>query len=184
MEQSTDDGLTPMDIACDEGHTECVKVLSSYGALRDFPTSETAEQSAQAQGREATLAWLVSSRGWTSLHHVCVLSARRARALLRGGADLHADAPTGATPLSLAQAMRAAGNAPDGSAAHLVLRAAQPWSRETHALFPAAARARAVELLLLGHRLSREPRFESEAGAVVDVFVGFVMPFAVARQEQ
>ena len=77
--------------------------------------------------------------------------------------------------------MHAAGNAPDGSAAHLVLQAAQPWSRATHALFPAASRARAVTLLLLGLRLAREPRFEGEAGAVADVWVEHVLPFAVVR---
>ena len=120
-------------------------------------------------------------------HHLAHLTTARTRALLRAGADLHAAAPNtpdAPTPLSLARAMHEARKAPKDSPADLVLRAAQPWSRETHALFPAAARARVVELLLLGHCLSREPRFESEAGAVVDVFVGFVMPFAVARQEQ
>ena len=36
------------------------------------------------------LAWLQSSRTWTALHHVEVITAARARELLRGGADLHA----------------------------------------------------------------------------------------------
>ena len=46
----------------------------------------------------------------------------RARALLRDGADIHAAAaPGGPTPLSLAQAMHAAGDVADSSAAQLVL---------------------------------------------------------------
>jgi hypothetical protein len=116
------------------------------------------------------------------------LHADRARALLRGGADLRAaaagaDAPT---PLSLAERLRAEGSAPAGSAADLVLRAAEPWSPQTHQLFPSEARARAVELTLLGAQLSREARFEKEdnsnaAVAVWDVWMGFVVPHAVTR---
>ena len=59
--------------------------------------------------------------------------------------------------------------------------AKRPWSTNNHELFPDAARARAVELLLVGHHLSREPQFEGEAQAVVDVWVEHVMPFAVER---
>ena len=40
-----------------------------------------------------------------------------------------------------------------------MLRANQPWSKGNHALFPAAARARAVEFMSLGSMLSRDPRF-------------------------
>ena len=56
------------------------------------------------------------------------------------------------------------------------LRAAGPWSPATHALFPAAARARAVELLLLGHRHSREPRFETGGRGLFDLWGGHLMP--------
>ena len=51
-------------------------------------------------------------------------------------------------------------NTPGVAAARLVLRAEQPWSKGNHALFPAAARARAVEFMSLGSMLSRDPRFE------------------------
>ena len=161
------------------GKAECVKVLSAFGASRTL--TATAEVIAQSGGHAALRAWLVASREWTPLHHVRAISARRARAPRHDGADIHA-AASGATPLSLAQTMHAAGDAADGSAAHVVLRAAQLWSRTTHALFPAASRARAVTLLLLGLRLVREPRFEGEAGALADVWVEHVLPFAVARQ--
>ena len=76
-----------------------------------FSATATAAQFAQAQGHEATRKWLVSSRAWTPLHHLCAISARRARALLHDGADIHA-AASGATPLSLARTMHAAGDAP------------------------------------------------------------------------
>ena len=37
-------------------------------------------------------------------------------------------------------------------------------------------RARAAELLVLGHRLSREARFEPVGGGLFDLWVGHVMP--------
>ena len=144
----------------------------------------TAEQIATTRGHADLAAWLVDSRQWsTPLHHLRIVGAARARELLRGGADLHAAAAAGGpTPLSLAQALRAAGEAGEGSAAWLVLAAAEPWGPRTHALFPAAARAFAVEALLLGHQLSRQPRFAGEEGSVVDIWTGVVMPSAVLRQ--
>ena len=128
------------------------------------------EEIATARGHDPLAAWLVDSRQWsTPLHHLRIVGAARARELLRGGADLHAAAAGGPTPLSLAQALRAAGEAAEeGSAAWLVLQAAEPWGPRTHALFPAAARAFAVEALLLGHQLSRQPRFAGEEGSMVD----------------
>ena len=59
-------------------------------------------------------------------------------------------APDAPTPVSLARALRAKGHAPANSPADLVLQAAQPWSRDTHALFPAAARARVRSGLAMG----------------------------------
>jgi hypothetical protein len=129
------------------------------------------------------LAWLTASREWsTPLHHLTVIDAERTRALLRAGADLHAAATaSGPTPLSLARSMRTAGDALDGTAAHLVLEAAEAWSPRTHALFPAAARERAVALLLVGHLLAREPRFAGVAGAIMHIWEDGVLPCAVTR---
>ena len=169
-----------------------VQLLSAYGASRAFVvdgTERTAEDVAAHFGFEAIREWLAGSRQWTMpLHHLATVGADRARALLRGGADLRAaaagaDAPT---PLSLAERLRAEGSAPAGSAADLVLRAAEPWSPQTHHLFPSEARARAVEAMLLGEQLSREARFEREddpgAGlALWDVWLPFVVPHAVER---
>ena len=74
--------------------------------------------------------------------------------------------------------------AADGSPAHLVLRAAEPWSPHNHELFPEACRKRAVQLLLLGELLAREPLFDDRRGSAVslkDCWMDFVMPQAVRR---
>ena len=125
--------------------------------------------------------WLARTREWTTrLHHLELLTEAQARAELRAGADLHAAAHAGgATPVSIAReilglsdgddeiaaAVPRAGddNTPGVAAARLVLRAKQKWSKDNHALFPAAARARAVELMSLGSMLSHDPRFTGVA---------------------
>ena len=74
------------------------------------------------------------------------------------------------------------GGAKEGTAAFLILEAAKPWSRQMHKLFPAPARARAVELMLIGELLSREERFAAYGPqAVVDAWMTFVVPQAVSR---
>ena len=183
------DGDTAMALACAVGHLTCVKLLSLYGATRTFHGAPdgflTAEQVAAGQGHRALATWLVESRHWsTPLHHLRIDATRTlcARELLRGGADLHAAAAAGGpTPLLLAQALHAAGDAAEGSAASLVLAAAEPWSPRTHSLFPAAARTLAAELLLIGHQLSRQPRFAGKEISLVDVWTVLVMPSAVVR---
>ena len=123
-------------------------------------------------GQAELTAWLVRTRGWTPLHHLEELTTARARTLLRDGADPHAQ-PT-PTPAERASAV-------DGEVSELVLRAARPWSRVSHELYPDAARARAVELLRLGQQLSIQPRFTGEEQAVVDVWITHVMPHVVRR---
>ena len=186
VNQADNNGNTPLSIACHVGHLACVRLLSSFGASRmtlrvDVVTA--AEVLAANAGHEHIAAWLLSSRQWsTPLHHLDTIDPPRARTLLRTGADLHAQVVAGApTPLSLAQAMHTTMAVPDGSAADLVLRAGQRWSPQTHALFPAASRAWAVELLLTGHRLSRESRFEAVAGGLLDAWMAAVVPHAVQR---
>ena len=66
-----------------------------------------------------------------------------------------------------------------GTAAFLVLEAAKPWSRKTHKYFPAAARARAVELWPWGFRFSRQ--FPREEQAMYDVWMTGVLGHAVTR---
>ena len=171
--QAVNDGASPLIIASHNGHLPCVQLLSSYGAPRTSEAFE-AEEVATRRGHDDTVAWLILSRQWsTPLHHLAIIDAARARALIRVGADLHAAAAAGGpTPLSLARAAAVL----DGSPADLVLRAARPWSRETHALRCPAARSRAVKVMLLGCLVSRLPRFEGDGGVILRVWVERVMP--------
>jgi hypothetical protein len=133
--------------------------------------------------------WLAATRRWTSqLHHFEFLPIERVRALLVEGADVsagdgEADAPT---PLSLATARLLSSEQLDDGRAALIASAAAPWSPKTHALFPAAAKARAVELLRIGWPLAR--RCESLVAdaaqvevAFRDTWLGHVMPHAIER---
>lgn len=134
-------------------------------------------------------AWLAATRRWTSrLHHFAALPQQRVRALLVGGADPLAtdgSGPAAQTPVSLARALLAGDEPPPWpsalQSAQLVVDAAGPWSTRTHALFPPAVRARAVELLLLGHLLARDERFAESAAAIIDVWEHGVLPRAVCR---
>ena len=65
----------------------------------------------------------------------------------------------------------------------LVLRAGRAWCPQNHHLYPPAARARAVELLLTGHLLASESRFHGESQSLLDAWVSFVMAHAVQRGE-
>ena len=178
-------GATPLLIACFNGHLACVQLMSSHGASRNSEYGDSAEDIAESRGHAAISAWLVTSREWiTPLHHLKVLDIACARKLLRTGAHLHAVATAGGpSPLSLAHELHAAGEAPEGSAAQLVLAAVQPWSTRTHDIFPRAARARAMMLLLLGHRLSQHPRFAGQQQGFFDVWKEVVMPHAVCRSD-
>uniref|UniRef100_A0A7S0LF48 Uncharacterized protein n=1 Tax=Coccolithus braarudii TaxID=221442 RepID=A0A7S0LF48_9EUKA len=185
--QARNTGATPLLIAVHRGHLGCVQLLCSHSASRTLivhGSVSTAEKMAAAAGHTAITDWLVTSKDWsTPLHHLAVIETDRARSLLRGGASLHAAACTGGpTPLSLAKEMMAAAkHAKESSAAALVATAAQPWSPATHALYPADARALAVELVLLGHRLSRLPAFEDVAQGLFDLWVDGVVPRLVMR---
>jgi hypothetical protein len=159
-----------MHVACFQGHLRCVLILSSYGATRTF-AGTTAEAAATAFGHSAVAAWLAASRGWTPLHHLHVIDTARARDLLRDGADIYATVGDGGpTPLSLSRSVRAC--APGSSVGQLVVAAAEPWSPETHHLFPTAVRARAVTAMLVAQRLCLDR----------DVWLSHVLPHAVTRQ--
>ena len=107
------------------------------------------------------------------------MNALRNRAA--GQADLSlGPARPSPTPLSLAQGLLAAGEANAGSAAALVLRAAEPWSPATHDLLPAAARAWAVAVLRLGKLLSR--KLVGNEGSFFDAWHDHVMPRAIDRE--
>jgi ankyrin repeat protein len=186
VDQTDRRGSTPMAAACRQGNLSIVQLLCSYGASRTFtmPGHElTAEEFTADRGHHDLDAWLVRSRHWTHLHYVEIITPKRAFDLLRAGAAILVAARAGdSTPLALAQNLAAAGRANEGTAAHLVLEAAKPWSRQTHKLFPAPARARAVELMLIGELLSREERFAAYGPqAVVDAWMHLVVPKSVSR---
>ena len=184
--------VTPMFVAISSDQLDTAQLLSSYGAARAFTIgfgtriNITAEELAKRLRHANLAAWLVTSCKWTTpLHHLTIIPAARAHALLRNGASILAasSAPGDPTPLSLARSLHAKGEAAEGSAAALVLKAAAPWSRATHELFPDAARAYAVQMLLVGHRLSRLPNYESVAQAVIDLWVDHMMPHIVGPRE-
>ena len=180
---SDKDGHTPMSCACQYGHLATAKLLSSYGASRQFYLSfkgphETAEELAEFHGHLTLAAWLRDSCKWTTpLHHIAVISTSRTLALLRAGASINAKDQEGdPTPLALACELHAKGEATNGTPAALVLKAAQPWSPETHALFPAAARAYAVQMMLIGHSKS--------ARLPVDLWLHIIMPYLISRDSK
>ena len=130
----------------------------------------------------ALVDWLVLSRHWTPLHHIEVLSPERARTLLRAGADLHLKPkPDVPSPFERAQQLLSAESVSSSSntAASLVVRAAGPWSVESHELFADAERARAATLVrLLYHVYLR--RMSNGGWQAVD-FARGVLPFAIVR---
>jgi len=180
VDQINSDGWSPLAIACNKGRSECVHVLSSFAATRTFAAlGTTAEEVSSEAGHDALTQWLVLSRGWTSLHHVEVITTERVRALLRGGADLHAKAAQGDQRTPLARAVQIE---QPTAVTQTLQRAAQPWSMHNHDLFPDAVRARAVELLRVGYllvqgvtSLAMMPR------AWTDVWVSHVMRHALCR---
>jgi len=185
------DGSTPLHKTVEFGHLECAQLCSACGASRTFNirgSVGTMVELAARAGLAHIAEWLARSREWTTrLHHLELLTEAQARAELRAGADVHAAARVGGpTPLSVALGHVLATGLDEAArgtaAACLVLRAGQPWCPTNHSLFPAPARARAVELVRIGFLLSRAPRFAGAGPqAVMDVWRAFVMPHAVER---
>jgi len=179
-------GATPMHISCRYGHLELVKLLCTYGGDRELLMMDgvsTPMLTAQQHGHVRVVNWLESTRTFsTPLHYISLMSVSRVRKLLREGANVHACRNPGEdTPLSLAQNAKA-----HNSGAHLICLAAQPWCLSpplaNHSLFPKAARERAAELLVLGHRLSREGRFEGVSQVVFDLWMTAILPLAITRE--
>lgn len=124
-------------------------------------------------------AWWEATRLWTTaLHFFEFAPVAHVRALLRKGAKVRAGIRGGPTPLSLAFSR------PSDERAQVIVAAASPWSPATHSRFPAATRAHAVELLLLGHFVARKSGLvpEGAEGALLDAWQARVMPRAVRWQ--
>ncbi len=181
---------TPMRCACLKKRVDLVQLLLSYGASREHVSGEgtpSAEEEFSArEGYEAVVEALRASRDWcTPLHHVEALTPARARALLREGANLHARArPDAESPLE--RARRIGPGQPGRDAAEVVLQAAAAWGPDTHELWSHDARARAVELLQLGWRLSRSASppgpFDGAEQALMDLWREKVVPHALDRE--
>ena len=85
-------GNTPMMLAVGAGRRQMAMLLSSYGATRELSSDlisayDNVYEACMETDNVHTYKWLLESREWTSLHHVAVLSPRRAQKLLDDGAD-------------------------------------------------------------------------------------------------
>jgi hypothetical protein len=188
--QLHDDGPCALEYACES--LEMLQLLCAYAPSREQVRAHTMREDFEREDFELSpecAQWLEATSRWTSpLHHFEFLPIERVRALLVAGGDVHASdgGANAPTPLSLTAARLLAGDRANDGRAALIASAAAPWSPATHALFPAGAKARAVELLRLGWLLARHLQCliadttEVEV-AFLDVWLGHVMPQAVER---
>jgi hypothetical protein len=152
--QPHNDGTCALNYACE--FLELLQLLCAYA-----PSRAEVHAHFMHAGREFSpdcAQWLEATSRWTSqLHHFAFFPIERVRALLVAGADVRAgDAgPNAPTLLSMAAAKLPLGDQFDDGRAALIALVAAPWSPQTHALFPAGAKTRAVELLRLGWLLAR-----------------------------
>jgi len=160
--------------------SSCHAAIQLLQLLRAYDPARNVVLGPRLRAVPGCQAFLDVTRRWTSqLHYHQFLPAERVAKLLAGGADVHAsdsgeDAPT---PIRLARARLLE----DGTdkRAKLIL---DGWSPATHALFPTAVRACAIELLLAGHLLARSyPGSNGQGTALLDVWVVHVMPRALHR---
>jgi hypothetical protein len=162
---------------------ETIQLLCAYAPSRDAVRARL--KPARTASPEAAL-WIDTTSRWTSpLHHFEFLPIERVRALLAEGADLRAGDGKAHAPTPLSLAMKLLQGADDGRAA-LIVRAAAPWSPKTHALFPAGAKARAVEVLRIGWLQARQlKRVLADSTHVEvafrDVWLVHIMPHAIER---
>lgn len=171
-----------MNEACIRGKLRCVQVICSFSGYGGGALSVELARRVIQHGHHEVLAWLQTSRYWTSpLHYLCVISPARVCGLLRGGeySPHTASVPVLKTPVSIAGEMRAAGEAGEGTAAALVLRAAETWSARNHHLFPYNSRQWARDLLTIGVLLSG--RFTRSEHSFLDAWHSHVMPRCVER---
>ena len=153
---------TPLFLACFNRHAEVVRLLASFGAHRHVPSGHLGRSLAavaEDAGMAEVAAFLRTTRTWDGLCFAGVLEDLLGRdaALAEVRRRLRDGGP-------VARAVEVVREISGSAVAPLVLQGAEPWSPATHALFPARARARAVRLWLLAHRLPGLPR-----GLVVQV---------------
>ena len=178
VDAKTFNGATPLMVSCQQGHLQTSMILSSYGASRGkghfqgcLPrTGSWAEDLAGRSGSAELIEWLHESspEGFGALHHVEVLTVRRARTLLRSG---RFSPFAGGNQSPVARARRLLREHRAAPAAALILRASAPWSPASHELWGTKQRALAIELLKIGHKLC--PKW---GRALLDVWISNVVP--------
>ena len=164
LNNATNTEATPIYLACFHRHAEVARLLASFGAHRHVPSGHLPSGSslaavAEDAGMAEVAAFLRTTRTWDGLCFAGVLEDLLGRdaALAEVRRRLRDGGP-------VARAVEVVREISGSAVAPLVLQGAEPWSPATHALFPARARARAVRLWLLAHRLPGLPR-----GLVVQV---------------
>jgi len=169
-------------LACMHGCLHCVKVLAAYGVpIRECHLNLNVRRLGSGAHRlerayhVGVRSFLLGARRWRPLDHLETFGPRRARQLLRDGADLSAAGlnPRALSPFEMARQLDAKGLVQPGSGAQMVLQASRPWSPSNHGLFPLPARRFASALLLIGARLP--------VGGLLDIWIGHVMPRLVRR---
>ena len=183
-------GATAIALAARHGHLLCVKVLAARGA--DHGSVLSSRRAARCP--EHVRAWLEAARGRsTPLQFLDAITPRETCALLRAGADIDADGDhdgdrddgeaTKRGAIARAPTPRALALVSNLQTAAIVRRAAAPWGRANHEMFPRGARARAAELLVIGRQLAKRHGRSAEAGAVEDCWLHSVMQYAVNRAD-
>lgn len=179
VDAHTEQGATPMMLACENGRFGLAMILSSYGASRrvekfngELPKRWWARDLAEANEHNELVTWLDASMDFTPLHHVEVLLPSRARALLRSGKC----SPVAGLASPAVRAKNYLRNHENDEAARIILRASQPWSTVTHHLWGVDHRAHVFELLKIGYEL----RAKIGHGSVLDWWIAHVIPHSVA----
>ena len=169
--------LTPLLMSITRGSRATSAVLLAWGASRTLPGGHAPEALAARRGDAALAQFLADSAGWDRLcfaHELAVAigvttAEEWAQRILRGPA----------VPVDNAAAVLQAHT--HCAAAQLVVTAAQPWSPETHGLFPAEARAKAAALLFsCAHVLRHRCRCTTDSVLAKHMTVA-LLSFLVAR---
>lgn len=175
---------TPLYIAACNGNLSCCKHLRVFGARLRM---KDCIMEAARNSHHAVATFLLRTEHWTTpLHFFSILTSFETRTLLRASGDVHATSDEHKkkeSPLQIAAkcARTSTNGLTIGSPADLIIRAAMPWSPETHELFPDAARGWAVDVFYLGILLSHTCFFKGEEISLFDAWVSTVMPHAVER---
>ena len=149
--QARDDGTTPLFAACQNGHDDVARLLIEKDAdVGQVEKNGATPLYVACQNGHGDVARLLIEKGaevgqadndgasplfMTLRPCHCPLTRRGhvkiVRLLLRGGADIWQANDSGVSPISLARERSATSNAPDGSAAELILKASssRAWTK-------------------------------------------------------